>query len=183
MNKETRLYLSVTLMMILSVMIFTGIQSGAVVAYAQEAAHPETLDKETLEAFAVIDAKVAEFNTEYGPNYYWPLEAKAELSQLRVELGIDKEPSNGLPTAEDIPFEQALTVAKKTMIEAFGFSEDKVDSMYAGPRFFLTYPKVGHAWQIDFVPDTQEARWNGTDEVYTVVIDATTGEILATYMP
>lgn len=138
----------------------------------------EPIDPILEEAFAKIDAKTNELNKKYGMNYFWPPEAWVELSYLKVELGILNEPVHGLPTEDEIQQNEAIAIATEAMMEKFGLTKENMDTMYAGVSFATTFPFVGRAWCVTFVPDTPEVRKEGTTESYDVALRADNGEII-----
>lgn len=165
----------------------------AVVFYGNAVYTPATFDTQTVgvadamdttnEAMAAVDAQVEALMAQYGTTPFWPLDAWLALDTLRVSLGLLDAPTHGLPTADEIPQEEAIGIAAQALMETCGLSQAEVGAMYPGVSFLTTFPDVGRAWQINFVPDTQEAREEGTTQQYNVALRADNGAVIDVLPP
>ncbi|MGI6696517.1 MAG: PepSY domain-containing protein [Christensenellales bacterium] len=116
---------------------------------------------------------------DYGSDQaFWPLEAQALIELWHGVSPLDGT-FPGLPAPEDIPWEKALTIARKALLEdketGLHLDENSLNTLAAqfSFSFHSLYPG-SRAWQVGFVE-----YWEGQKHMLaSVTIDAKTGKVL-----
>ncbi len=101
---------------------------------------------------------------ERGPYSSWTLEQKAEWDPGFY----------GLPETDEIPLEQAIALARTSIMEAFSLTEAQLDALEESVLFDIV---DGRSWRIAYMTGgevTEGEPW----EYYGVVLDAKTGGII-----
>ena len=87
-----------------------------------------------------------EMESKLGPFYAWTVEEKAEYA---VECGIN---DYALPSPDVISQKEALSIARRTMIERVPMDEAELEGYHAFFSYCLDY-EGNYRWRIDFYDD------------------------------
>lgn len=152
-------------------------------AYAEEGTEAIVIDK-ALGETTVIAAKDQEkeaalweeMRAAYGENDVdWPLEAWAEFSQRREELGITlPDFVCGLPAADEVQLETAMATANAHLLAEMGFADEVLDRFSTDTKYLVTDPEKPY-YQIAYSPRSQADY--AEIGAYLVMVDGKTGDV------
>ncbi len=150
---------------------------------AERAEAARQRDQEAVPEYVQVYLKYMD-EQESLPFWAWTYQAKAaysaevlpltqSLESIRQDIAWTMMYRYGLPSSGEVPYEQALALARGVLAELYGLTEEQTGWYSRVYEAFDITEDTNHMWKFIFV---NEEDWYGT--YYRVLLNAATGEVV-----